>query len=112
MKHQTVEDAVDFLLSLSGNYCTMPKRDQPRLSMQDRKVLEDIRGRSWHANQGLTQKQRNLVQQLVGKYLLLLKVHKWPVDDLLDPQWRSPLAEPIVYHNWSVEYDAEKDCFI
>jgi hypothetical protein len=108
---KTVEDAVDFLLGLSANYNTMPRRDTPRLSMRDREVLNSIRTQSWWNSQPITEKQQALVNRIVGKYLMLLKLHQWPVDDLIQPQWRTPVTKSVSATSWILDYDADRDQF-
>lgn len=110
-KKVTVEDTVDFLIALSVNYSRIPQpTDNPRLSLADRKILENIRHYGWYGqDRGVTQKQRNLVLKILSKYLLLLKLHQWPMDDLLEPVWSSNLAAEILQHIHQVEFNSESN---
>jgi hypothetical protein len=98
----TVEDTVAHLLKPPLVH---------HVESSDRKTLTDIRAKTWWANKPITVKQQNLVCKLVSRYLLLLKQHKWPVDDLLDPRWDTPVSDPPALNNWQAEYNHHTNQF-
>lgn len=96
----TMEDTVDFLLNQDQNF----RLDQPRVSKKDLKLLRDIRLRSWWRPDypALSDRQQQLVQSIVSRYLMLLKLKKWPVEDLITPVWRKP-AKPSEALKYTIE---------
>lgn len=100
----TMEDTVDFLLNQDQNF----RLDQPRVTKKDRNLLIDIRRRSWWLSDypALSERQQQLVQSIVSRYLMLLKLHKWPVEDLVTPVWRRP-ARPNEVLNYTIELNPD-----
>lgn len=96
----TMEDTVDFLLNQDQNF----RLDQPRVTKKDRKLLLDISKRSWWMSEypALSERQQQLVQSIVSRYLMLLKLNKWPVEDLATPVWKKP-ARPTEIINYTME---------
>lgn len=91
----TVEQAVNLLLQ-------NPARRM--LDVKDIKLLVDIRRQTWwHRTATITKRQQDLVLSTVSKYLLVLKTHQWPIDDLLEPQWSTKVRESVPRNCWSVE---------
>lgn len=98
----TVEQTVDAILK--------PPMRQHVLEPH-RKTLEDIRSKTWWPGRPITQKQQNLVYKLVSNYLLLLKQHKWPVDDLLNPVWSCEVVQSASKHQWEITFDEQTEMF-
>jgi len=99
----TVEETVSHLLK--------PPLYQ-QLDLGDRKTLTDIRAKTWWTSKPITVKQQDLICKIISRYLLLLKQHKWPVDDLFDPKWSTPVSDPPKLNNWQIEYDASTNHFL
>lgn len=98
----TVEKAVDAILK--------PPMRQHVLEA-DRKTLEDIRAKTWWTGSPITTKQQNLVYKIVSNYLLILKQHKWPVEDLLNPVWGCAVANSVSNNNWEITFDEHTEMF-
>ena len=98
----TMEDTVDFLLNSYQNF----RLDQPRLSRKDFKLLTAIRGRSWKFFDypALTERQQQLVQNIVSQYLMMLRVTGWPVEELANPVWQKPAKPNQIVHR-TLEFD-------
>jgi len=98
----TMEETVDFLLNSYQNI----RLDQPRLSKKDFKLLSDVRKRSWRFEDypALTERQHRMVQNIVSRYLMLLRVSGWPVEDLALPVWQKP-ALPSRITPRTMEFD-------
>lgn len=84
----------------------------PFLSKSDIKCLSDIRSRTWYSNQPITTKQQDLVCKIVSKYLLLLKQHQWPVEDLLTPFWKVESVKSSEIQNWNIRYNEETNDYL
>lgn len=98
----TIEDTVDFLLKQNQSF----RLDQPRVSKKDCKLLQDIRRRSWWLPDypALTERQHQLVQGIVSRYLMLLRLNKWPVQDLVTPVWKKP-AKPNEFVGYTLNFN-------
>jgi hypothetical protein len=93
----TVEQAVDFLLK-------NPARRM--LSYADCRTLVDVRRKTWwHHPAAISVKQQQLVMNLVSKYLLVLKTHRWPVEELADPKWSTPVKQSLTHTDWSITFN-------
>lgn len=99
----TMEDTVDFLLKDSASNF---KLDQPRMLKKDYKTLNDIRRRSWWMPDypALTDRQQQMVQDIVSRYLMLLRTRGWPVEDLVQPVWQKPARLSEITHH-TIEFD-------
>jgi hypothetical protein len=100
----TVEETVDFLLK-------NPARRL--LEVKDIKLLVDLRRQTWWSNLAtITTRQQELVLNIVSKYLLVLKSHNWPVDELVEPQWKTPVRQSRTNNTWTIELDQDRGVFV
>lgn len=77
----SMEETVDFMLN------TIDIRKQ--LTSSDYRILSDIRIKTWRRNNAISTLQQGLVSRLISKYLALLELCNWPVEDLIHTRWKS-----------------------
>ena len=100
----TVEQTVDFLVTNS--------RCRSVVAPADLKRLENMRYRIWLSGRDITERQQNLIGDLVSKYLLLLQQQGWPVQDLATPIWSTPVREYTPITDWTIRLDDQSNCWI
>lgn len=96
----SMEQTVDFLVTNPGCRSVVDKKDLNK--------LHDLRKRIWLSGSEITQRQQELIQSIVSKYLLLLQQQGWSVQDLLTPTWSTPVRHYVPVTVWSITLEDDQ----